>query len=133
MHWNLDMGTILFGVAQLVALIGAYYGLKTDNAQIRADLAVAILSERSERKTDQAEFVTEHTVVHADLKTTVMGTLAIVDTTVRDLAHRVSKLKSGQDEWTKSLRTRTHELANEVNALVLKVDRLERLPAREQP
>lgn len=52
---------------------------------------------------------------------------------IRELRTSVQRLETGQDEWTKALRARTHEHANEINLLKLKVDRLERpghYPAR---
>lgn len=45
---------------------------------------------------------------------------------IRDLQGRLTRLETGADEWTKALRERTHEHANQINALVLKIDRLER-------
>lgn len=45
---------------------------------------------------------------------------------LRELKTSVTRLECGQDEWTKALRERTHDLANYVNALTLRVDRLER-------
>lgn len=45
---------------------------------------------------------------------------------IRELRNSVSQIQSGQDEWTQTLRKRTHDLTNEVNTLKLKVDRLER-------
>ncbi len=45
---------------------------------------------------------------------------------LRDLGTRVGRLETGQDEWTKTLRQRTHDLAEELNVVKMKVDRLER-------
>lgn len=45
---------------------------------------------------------------------------------IRDLQGRLTRLEAGADEWTKALRERTHLHANEINALKLQVDRLER-------
>lgn len=45
---------------------------------------------------------------------------------VRELQSRVGRLESGQDEWTKTLRHRSHDLAGRIDVLTLKVDRLER-------
>lgn len=45
---------------------------------------------------------------------------------VRDITRRLSSLEAGQDEWTKTLRGRTHELAEHLQVVQLKVDRLER-------
>jgi signal transduction histidine kinase len=41
---------------------------------------------------------------------------------VRGLQARVGRLEAGQDEWTKALRQRTHDLATEVNALRLALE-----------
>ena len=51
---------------------------------------------------------------------------------IRDLHGRLTRLETGSDEWTRALRTRTHEHANEINELKLKMDRLER-PGHYQP
>lgn len=45
---------------------------------------------------------------------------------LRELRASVLRLETGQDEWTKALRKRTHDLGDDVNVLKLKVDRLER-------
>lgn len=45
---------------------------------------------------------------------------------IRDLQGRLTRLEMGSDEWTKALRERTHEHANEINAMKMKIDRLER-------
>lgn len=45
---------------------------------------------------------------------------------LRELKTSVKRLETGQDEWTKTLRERTHDLADEVGVLKIKVDRLER-------
>lgn len=45
---------------------------------------------------------------------------------LRDMQGRLTRLEMGSDEWTKALRDRTHEHANEINAMKLKIDRLER-------
>ncbi len=44
---------------------------------------------------------------------------------LRELKNSVKRLESGQDEWTQTLRTRTHSLGETTQTLVLKVDRLE--------
>src|SRR5678815_425824 len=45
---------------------------------------------------------------------------------IRDLGGRLTRLESGADKWTEMLRNRTHEHANEINEMKLKIDRLER-------
>jgi hypothetical protein len=111
MSWQL----IGFGIVQLVALVGAYYGLKADNRELKAELHLMMANERADRLS-----------VVAATKADLITLIGKVETYINDLTHRVATLESGQDEWTKSLRERTHELANDVHTLVLKVDRLER-------
>lgn len=113
---NWQIATFLIaGIINLTALVGAYYGLKADNAALSAKLELSITSERAARS---LEYVT--------LKAVVVEMVKVVETSVKDLSARVTLLETGQDEWTKTLRDRTHELANQVHDLVLKVDRLER-------
>lgn len=50
----------------------------------------------------------------------------ILEGDIRELRARVKDLETGHNEWTHALRDRTHKLADEMGALVLKVDRLER-------
>lgn len=50
---------------------------------------------------------------------------------IRELRGRIVKLEEGQSEWIHSLRTRTHDLSEKLQVMVLKVDRLERGPAKE--
>jgi hypothetical protein len=62
------------------------------------------------------------------LETTV-GTLrdryvsefTVVDRSIHDLQLMTATLKSGQDEWTKALRRRTHHLSNVSNKIKLRV------------
>lgn len=50
----------------------------------------------------------------------------IIEGDIRELRGKISQLESGQSEWLKTLRERTHDLAGECTVLTLKVDRLER-------
>lgn len=113
-NWS-AVGVIVLLITQVIILASLYYGLKADNATLKSSLDQAVIVERAAR---QAE--------HVAHKTEVMGLVDTVRTTMLDLTRRISTLESGQDEWTKTLRERTHELANQINTLVLKVDRLER-------
>lgn len=45
---------------------------------------------------------------------------------LRDVMSRLARLETGADEWTKALRERTHDHANQLNALTLEIDRLKR-------
>lgn len=118
LDWQM-IGTVLVGVVQLVGLVGAYYGLKADNAKLASTMEVAMLREREARLSSQATDKAE-----------LIAIISKLEGYVHDLTHRVSTLESGQDEWTKSLRSRTHELADAMQVLVLRVDRLER-PLKE--
>lgn len=109
------IGTVLLGLAQLAALARGYYGLKADNERLAARLEIAMLTERADR-------LSSINAARAELATAISK----VETTFLDVTHRISTLEAGQDEWTKALRSRTHELANDLHSLVLRVDRLER-------
>lgn len=115
MGWQLDINTAIVIAVNLLALSGAYFGLKADNAKLGSDLALQMSEERSQRAASQSM-----------LRSDLMGVITTIDTCVKDLTRRVGTLEAGQDEWTKTLRDRTHELSNHLQALVLKVDRLER-------
>lgn len=114
MNWQI-VSIIIVGVTNIVALVSAYYGLKADNYALKAALELGLLTERTQRQTEASAFRTEF-----------MATVVTVEQTIKDLGFRIGTLETGQDEWTKTLRARTHELGNHVNELVLKVDRLER-------
>lgn len=136
----IDWQFYAFMIAQIIALVSAYWGLKRDNqsqalkseasyqklsalldashAKLSSELTLSTLTERTERSAGQT-----------GVKNDLMKLISAVDTAVKDLSNRVTKLEGGQDEWTKSLRQRTHELADHLQTLVLKVDRLER-PAK---
>ncbi len=116
---TVDIQFVSFAVLQLVAVISAYYGLKADNARLGARLELSMVTERAERISEALT-----------MKESVMLTIATVQGAVNDLMHRIGTLESGQDEWTKSLRSRTHDLSEQINTLVLKVDRLERPTGR---
>lgn len=113
-NWS-AISFIAVAIMQLFAIAGCYYGLKADNAKLASDVAIAMLKERTDRTADQSS-----------LRNDVNGLLAAADLYVKDLAHRVSTLEAGQDEWTKALRARTHELANQLQGVAIRLDRLER-------
>jgi uncharacterized membrane protein YfhO len=113
-NWQI-VSFIVVAIINLVTLVGAYYGLKADNALLAAKLEVSLVSERAARSLE-----------NLNLKALLMEMLKSVEASVKDMGTRVTTLETGQDEWTKTLRERTHELGNHVNDLILKVDRLER-------
>ena len=118
-NWQI-VSFVVVAIINLVTLVGAYYGLKADNAALSAKLDVSLVSERAAR-----------TLENLNLKSLVMEMLKAVEASIKDMGARVTTLETGQDEWTKTLRERTHELSQHVNELVLKVDRLER-PTKEE-
>ena len=109
------IGLLAMGAVQLISLVGAYYGLKGDNAKLASEFHLAMANEKSDRL-----------AVVAAAKAELITSINRVETYVNDLTHRVTTLESGQDEWTKSLRQRTHDLANDVHKLIVKVALLEK-------
>lgn len=108
---GVQVTVLVTAVTNSILLAGCYYGLKADNASLGAKLDKAMLQERLDR---QGENNTLH------------GICSKLESNIRELSHRVGTLESGQDEWTQALRKRTHELAEQLHVLALKVDRLER-------
>ena len=92
------------------------YGLKADNASLGSTFALAMAHEKA-----------NSLKALSDAKADLLSSISKVEAYVNDLTHRVTTLESGQDEWTQSLRTRTHTLANDVQTLVVKVALLERI------
>jgi hypothetical protein len=115
---GVQVTVLVTAVTNSLALAGAYYGLKADNADLGAKIDRVILQERIDR---QGENNTLH------------GLCSKLEAGIRELSHRLTMVESGQDEWTQSLRKRTHELADQLQILVLKVDRLERPGAHPAP
>jgi hypothetical protein len=96
--WKVPIGTIvLFGAQFIIGIIAVMRALA-----------------RIERSID-----TRFAHFELALNTFKVGDLQTLQTSVQ-------RLETGADEWTKSLRHRTHELGNTVNDLMLRVDRLER-------
>lgn len=112
---------VIAGIVQLIALVSCYYGLKADNASLAAKFDLAIAGERADRRQEMSLY-----------KASILEIVRIVEEGVKDLNRRVGTMETGQNEWTKSLRERTHELSQGFNTLVLKVDRLERPLEREK-
>lgn len=106
---------LAYGAAQVVLLAGAYYGLKADNAKLASDVALGMLTERTSRESSQLT-----------LKGDLMMLINAVDSAVKEIDRRVGTLERGKDEWTQELRNRSHELANQMQTLVSKVDRLDK-------
>jgi hypothetical protein len=127
MEWSkIDPSFVVLIITNIVLVVGAYFGLKGDNAtlkvQVKADinemgskLSLALLTEQNKWNNE-----------HLSLKEQVMSAINKAENLIFDLTHRVSTLENGQDEWTKALRDRSHTLANDMQRLTLKIDRLER-------
>lgn len=127
MDWSkVDPSFVILIITNIVLMVSAYWGLKSDNATLKiqvksdinemgAQLSLALLTAQNKWSNE-----------HLSLKEQVMGAVNNANSLIHDLTHRINTLEGGQDEWTKALRDRTHALSNEVQALVLKVDRLER-------
>lgn len=96
--WNVPIGTVILLGIQMIGLAIALAKIFT-----------------SVQNTITAKFA------HIEL---VLNTFREGD--LRELKGSVTRLETGQDEWTKALRERTHELASTTTNLLLRVDRLER-------
>lgn len=88
------------------------------------DLRLDLTAFKGEAAEDVAEAKTDATKAHSDLKEETLRALSRVESNVRDLATRVNSIETGQSEWIKTLRDRTHDLSGQVDALNLKAELL---------
>jgi hypothetical protein len=121
---------------EFVATIATVWGVMAKSqAALKSELQTAQAALKEEFQTAIAELKVAHQTSLAESQRQFLSTSesfgkiglqinTILEGDVRELQTRVSRLESGQDEWTKTLRQRTHDLAGEVNALRLAVELL---------
>lgn len=96
--WSIPIGTIMLVVVQFI--VGIFGLMRSFNA----------IEKSIDQRFSKMELVMN----------------AMKEGDMRDMQGRIARLESGQDEWTKALRERTHEHTNQINVLMLEIDRLKR-------
>lgn len=87
------------------------------------------LDKRFESLSTRAENIDRSTAVgfetiRGDFKLITLQINTILEEDVKELRLRLGKIESGQDEWTKKLRDRTHALGNSLEKLGYEVELL---------
>lgn len=103
--WSINLGTIVMLGGTIVAVVSAYWSLDR-----RSETRFSVLS------TGMGE---KFTVLQLQIA-------GLMEGDIRELRGRVVLLESGQAEWIKTIRERTHSLSNDLNKALLMIDRLER-------
>jgi hypothetical protein len=103
---------------EFVVTIVAVWGIVAKSqSSMKADLqkAIGTLSEAHGKSVEESR--QQSTVMNEGFKQVGLQINTIMEGHVRELQQRVTRLESGQDEWTKELRQRTHDLAGKVDQL----------------
>jgi len=113
---------VLLALQFIGTIVAVWSVVSMTQRSMKAELQSAIddVKKGHEKSLDEARV--QSTRVNDSLHTIGLQINTILEGDVRELQARVQRLESGQDEWTKTLRQRTHDLAEFVNALKLDVE-----------
>lgn len=122
---NIPPGVVLLFVTSLIANAvagaGLYYGLTSSIRDLKyaQEKATLVASQALDNKSVQ---------IRADINQTIYGLrgqlvedVTRLDKDIREASNRLKALETGSDEWSRTLRARSHKLANQVNKLKLKI------------
>lgn len=115
---------VLSAIAGNLLLVSNIMRRNREKMSSTVDVHFNAIEKRFERMTES--FSANFGVIDTRFNSMAMQINTMMVGDIRELRDRVGRLESGQDEWTKTLRARTHELAECLNKLLLKVDRVER-------
>ena len=116
--------------------------------QYRIDGKTSIATELEELKTTTTKLTREITDMHvkasdyndslqkriSEMETSFKMSLnAVMFGDLRDYGNQIAQIREGQTEWHRTLRRRTHELANFMNSIVLRISLMERGVRPEVP
>lgn len=133
---NIPPGVVALFVSNIimstVAGAGLYYGLKASITALRNDLKFQALeaSQALDNRGVQIRNDLNQTLV--GLREQIIKDVTRLDADLREANSRLQALETGSDEWSRTLRARSHRLANQVNKLKLKIILLVRdMPGNE--
>lgn len=110
---------------QFIATLIAVWGVisKTQSA-MKAEVKGSLdeLKKAHEKNLDESR--AQFASINESFKNIALQINTILEGDVRELQARVQRLESGQDEWTKTLRQRTHDLGNELQTMRLELELL---------
>lgn len=138
-EWTIPLGSVL-GFVGTLGLVGLamlrlswtvqamlttkFEELTTSVSSGLGGLRLELALSKGEAAAHVMEARTAATKAHSDLKEDTLRSLARVESDVQDLSSRVNALETGQSEWIKTLRERTHDLSDHFDALNLRVELL---------
>lgn len=108
-------------VGSAVSIAGLYFGLKASIKQLSNDLKIASMEARTALDNRGVQIRTDMNQTIGVLREKLISDVNRLDADVREAHNRLKALETGSDEWSRTLRARSHRLANQVNKLKLKI------------
>lgn len=103
---------------QFVVTIIAVWGVvRASQASLKAELQTSITKVSDAHGESAQESRVQFAATSENFRQIGLQINTILVGDVRELRGRIERLESGQDEWTKELRQRTHDLAGKVDHL----------------
>lgn len=93
---------------------------------LKQELHVAIDKLASAHASSLGESRNQFTSINESFTKIAIQINTILEGTVRRLEDRVGRLESGQDDWTKEIRQRTHDLGNVAQRLTWEVEAIKK-------
>ncbi len=106
----------------IVTIVAVWGIVAKSQSAMKTDLQKAIggLSEAHDQSTDESR--RQFAAINKSFEQIGLQINTILEGHVRELQQRVTRLESGQDEWSKELRQRTHDLAGRVDRLGFEIE-----------
>ncbi len=123
-----------FGMLALefVLMIVAVWGVVSRSQfSLKTELQTSITDVSKAHAESLKESREQFSTMNENFKQVGLQINTILQGDVRELRGRVERLESGQDEWTKELRQRTHDLAEHVNKLGFAIELLKAAQAAQ--
>lgn len=109
---------VLALLLQFVVTVIAVWGVVSKaQSSVKTELREAINVLSAAHKESVHESREQFSTMNESFKLVGLQINTILEGDIRELKARVTRLESGQDEWSKELRQRTHDLSGKVDAL----------------
>jgi TolA-binding protein len=114
----------MLGLEFVMTIVAVWGVVAKSQAVLKAELHGAIKEVTEAHGTSLSESRQQFSAMNKSFEQVGLQINTIMEGHVRDLQSRVTRLESGQDEWTKELRQRTHDLSGKVDLLGFAVELL---------
>ena len=117
---------VSLGIAFVMMILAVAGIIARSQGSLKKELQVAIdkVADATAKSLDESR--SQFSSINESFTKIAIQINTILEGTVRRLDDRVGRLESGQDEWTKELRQRTHDLGNVVNKLTWDVEAIKK-------